>query len=106
MNNRTRLVYGLLVAAWAMIVIWQIVEHGRVRQDARAALLNRPPDITTTLEAAIQSQRRWGAVSQERLESALNRLVRNSHDLHAVALLNASGEGVASAGTDRKRTRL
>src|ERR1044071_6158475 len=99
MNNRTRLVYGLLVAAWAMIVIWQIVEHGRVRQAARAALLNRSQDITTTLEAVIQSQRRWGAVSQERLESALNRLVRNSHDLHAVALLNASGEVVASAGT-------
>ena len=38
MISRTRLVYGLLLAVWALVVVWQVLEHGRVKKAARAAL--------------------------------------------------------------------
>ena len=98
MLRRTKLVYGLLLAVWGVIVVWQLVEHDRVNTAAKAALINRSRDITTTLGLVIRSQRRFGGVvSQERLESALSELVK-SGELNSVALLNATGEIVASAG--------
>src|SRR5262245_36380692 len=99
MVRRTRLVYGLLFTAWAIVVAWQAFEHFRVKEAVRAGLINRSRAITTTLGLVIRSQRRFGGiVSQDRLESALGELV-DSGELNAVALLNASGEVVASAGT-------
>ena len=96
--RRTQPVYGLLLAVWCLIVVWQIVEHGRIKEAARTALINRSRDITTTLEAVIQSQRRFGGLLfQDRLESALKEPVK-SGELTSVALLNAAGEVVASAG--------
>lgn len=97
MIQRSRLVYGLLLAAWGVIVVWQAVEHDRVREAARATLINRSRDIASTLGLVVRSQRRFGMVSQERLESALSELVK-SEDLISVALLNAAGEVVVSAG--------
>jgi hypothetical protein len=98
MINRSRWVYALLVAALGLVVAWQVMEHDRVKHSAREALVNRSRDITTTLGLVIRSQRRFGGiVSQERLESALNELVK-SGELGSVALLNATGEVVASAG--------
>src|SRR5438093_2829797 len=95
--KRTKLVYGLLLAVWGMVLAWQIVEHDRVKTSARTALINRSRDITTTLGLVIRSQRRWGGIFPERIESALKELVK-SDELSSVALLNASGEVVASAG--------
>src|SRR5205809_832431 len=78
MTSRTRLVYALLAAVLALIIVWQVVEHDRVKAAARAALINRSRDITTTLGLVIRSQRRFGVsiVSQERMESALKELVK------------------------------
>lgn len=96
--HRPQLVYGLLAVIWILVVGWQGVEHDRFKKSAQTALLNRSHDITTTLGLVIRSQRRFGGVvSQERIESALNELVK-SGELSAVALLNATGEVVASAG--------
>src|ERR1043166_4358453 len=97
MLRRTKLVYGVLLAVWGVVLAWQILEHGRVKASARTALINRSKDITTTLGLVIRSQRRWGGISQARIESALKELVK-SDELSSVALLNASGEIVASAG--------
>ena len=97
MIRRTGLVYGLLVAVWGMIVAWQTVEHHRVERSERTALINRSRDITTTLGVVIRSQRFRGLIFQERLERALKDLVK-SGELSSVAMLNASGEVVASAG--------
>lgn len=98
MIRRTQPVYALLVALWCLVVVWQVVEHGRTKEAARSALINRSRDITRTLEAVIQSQRRFGGLLfQDRLESALKELV-TSGELTSVALLNAAGEVVASAG--------
>src|SRR5437870_778173 len=98
MISRTQPVYVLLIAFWCLVVVWQVVEHGRTKEAARTALINRSRDITRTLESVILSQRRFGGLLfQDRLESALKELVK-SGELTSVALLNAAGEVVASAG--------
>ncbi len=91
--------YGGLAALWILILVWQVIEHRRVRQVARIELGNRARDISTTLGLVIRSQRRFGGlISKERLESALNSLIKPG-ELDAIALLNASEQVVASAGT-------
>ena len=92
------MIYGLLVAIWGVILGWQVVEHARVRKSARAALINRAKDISDTLGLVMRSQRRWGGViSKERMESTLHDLIRPG-ELNAIALLNSTGDVVASAG--------
>ena len=95
--RRRLLIYALLFGAWALVLGWQVAEHFRVERVARAELINRAKDISTTVGIVLRSQRRFGVISKERLESALTELVRPA-DLSAVALLNAAGEVVASAG--------
>jgi signal transduction histidine kinase len=98
MFRHSRLVYGLLLAAWILILAWQVAEHRRVRASERAALILRSRDITTTLGLVIRSQRRFGGmVSQGNLESALTELVQ-SGELTSIAILNAAGEVMVSAG--------
>ena len=97
-RRRTLLTVGALLAVWLLIAGWQASEHATVRKSARAALVNRGRDITTTLGLVVRSQRRFGGiVSKERLESALAELVTPG-ELNSVALLNAAGDTVASAG--------
>ncbi len=97
MNLRGKWVYLVLFAVWLMVLAWQAAEHARVRQSARAALINRARDISSTLGIVIRSQRHFGVISKERLESALTELVSQG-ELSGVALRNAAGEVVASAG--------
>jgi hypothetical protein len=93
------LIYGLLLAAWILVLGWQVTEHFRVQRVARAELIHRAKDISTTLGIVLRSQRRFGGVvSKERLESALTDLVQPGQ-LTGIAVLNAAGEVVASAGT-------
>src|SRR5215831_12221406 len=96
------LIYSLLVGVWALVVIWQVEEHVHVRNEARAALVNRAKDISTTLGIVLRSQRRFGGVvSKERLEASLTELAKQeSIELKGIALLNAAGEMVASAGNE------
>src|ERR1039458_2225322 len=90
-RRRTPLVYALLLATWAAIIIWQVLEYRWVKESARTALVNRSRVLFRSLSVVIRSQRRFGGiVLQERLESALNELVR-SGELISVALFNASG---------------
>lgn len=99
-TRRSNLVYALLALAWVIVLGWQAVEHVRVQKAARAELINRAKDISTTVGIVLRSQRRFGGViSKERIESALTGLVRPG-ELNAVALLNAAGDVVASAGTN------
>src|SRR5579863_2755516 len=97
-GRRSTLIYGLLLAAWVLVLGWQTAEHFRVRRAARAQLIYRAQDISTTLGIVLRSQRRFGVLSKERLESALHDLVRPG-ELNGIALLNAAGDVVASAGT-------
>jgi len=97
MNQRGRWVYGVLLAIWAIILVWQFGEHARVSGAAKVALINRAKDVSTTLGVVLRSQRRFGVIPKDRLESALTELT-NPDELKAVAMLNAVGEVVASAG--------
>ncbi len=97
-TRRSTLIYGLLLAALALVLVWQTAEHNRVQRAARAELIYRAKDISTTLSIVLRSQRRFGVISKERLESALTDLVRPG-ELNGIALLNAAGQVVASAGT-------
>ena len=95
-------IYSLLVSIWALVLVWQVEEHVHVRNEARTALVNRAKDISTTLGIVLRSQRRFGGVvSKERLEASLTELVKQeSVELKGIALLNAAGEMVASAGDE------
>jgi signal transduction histidine kinase len=100
-----RIVYGVLVLVWLLVVVWQGADHYRVRQAARASLINRAKDISNTLGLVLRSQRRFGGViSKERVESALNSLVKPG-ELNAIALLNDAAEVVASTGPIDFQTR-
>lgn len=105
MMKRIPLVYGMLLAAWGIIVIWQAVEHNRLQDAARTDLRNRSKDIANTLSAFIRGLQFRGAVLQERLEPVLTELVTGrsnelvkSSQLISIALLNATGEPLAAAG--------
>jgi len=97
MSRRNALVYGLLLALLALILGWQTAEHFRVRRAARAALSHRARDISTTLGTVLRSQRRFGFISKERIESALADLLKLA-DINGIALLSPAGTVVASAG--------
>jgi len=97
MIQRTRPVYVVLLAVWVLVVIWQAVEHRRVERTVRGALINRSKDISSTVGLVLRSQRRFGVISQDRLESALSALIKQD-ELAGVSILNTRGEIVASAG--------
>ncbi len=98
-TRRTWVVYGVLIAIWAMLIGWQVAEHIRVRDGARTVLIDRAKYISNTLGVLMRSERFYGVISKERLEDALNELVNNPGELKSVVLLNVSEEVVASAGT-------
>ena len=97
MTHRTRPVYFVLLVVWLLVVVWQVVEHRRVEEAVRVALINRSKDISGTVGLVLRSQRRFGIISQDRLESALSALIKPD-ELTGVAILNTRGEQVASAG--------
>jgi signal transduction histidine kinase len=97
-TRRSWLIYGVMLAIWAVLLGWQAVEHTRVTKSARAELIKSAKDISNTIGLVMRSQRRFGGVvSKERMESTLKDLVKPG-ELNAIALLNAAGEVVASAG--------
>src|SRR5262245_41177069 len=96
-TRRNWLVYGVLIAVWVMLMGWQFAEHMRMQRNAHRSLIHRAQDISETLGIVMRSQRRFGIITKEQLESAMNALVKPG-DIDAIALLNASGDVVAEAG--------
>ena len=103
--NRKRTVPIFLAVVWLVIVIWQAFDHYRFKNRAQTALLNRSKDITNSLGAIMRSQRRFNLISKERLEDALQDLIK-MEELQSIALLNALGEVVASVGETAKYDNL
>ncbi len=96
--KRNLVVSVTLIGCGLGICGWQIEEHLRFKRDAAQALVNRGRDITSTLGVVVRSQRRNGiVVPKERLQVALQDLIRPD-ELHAIAILGATGETIASAG--------
>src|SRR5580700_9475273 len=96
-TRRSWVVYGMLMAIWAMLLGWQTAEHMRARQAFQNMVVDRGRSITTTCGLLMRARSYFGVVSRERLEAALNELV-DTNELRSVELLNTNGEAVASAG--------
>ncbi len=106
LGRRNLVLYSLLAAVWALVVVWQAEEHYRVREVAKADLSNRSKDIANTVSACLRGMRfRSGAVLEERIVPVLDELVNGrtnelvkSSELLSLVLLNAANESVAKAG--------
>jgi signal transduction histidine kinase len=96
-TRRSWVVYGMLAAFWAMLIVWQSAEHMRARQAFQNMIVDRGRSISTTCGLLMRARSFFGVVNRERLEAALNELV-NTNELRSVKLLNTNGEAVASAG--------
>jgi signal transduction histidine kinase len=103
-RRNSPLIYGLLFGVWVLIVAWQVEEHVRVREAAKTGLRKRSEAIANTLGAVVRGLQFRGAVFRDRLEPVLGELVAGdtnsttSGEVVSIALLNAAGESVASAG--------
>src|SRR5262245_9555629 len=104
-NRRSMLVNLFLAGVWVVILAWQIQEHLRVKDYARQALRHRSRDIASTLGSFIRGLQFRGAVFGDRLQPVIQYLgggrandLVTSGEVVSVALLNAKGETVASAG--------
>jgi hypothetical protein len=105
LTRRNLLVYGLILGVWLLVVGWQVEEHVRVRDAAKADLRGKSKDIANTLSALIRGMRFRGVIPQDRLEAVLNELVNGrtnelvkSSELISIVLLNAANEQIAWAG--------
>jgi signal transduction histidine kinase len=103
--RRSALIYGLLLFVWLVVVGWQVEEHFRVQEAAKADLRNSSKEIANTLSVVVRGMSFRGGVLQQRLEPVLeelvngqtNQLVKSSKVL-SVVLLNTASEPVVSAG--------
>ena len=105
LKRRNLWLYGLLGGVWLLVVAWQVEEHLRVREAAKAELRDRSKAIANFLSAVIRGQRFRGAIIQERLEPVLKELVNertnelgNASEVVSIVLLNTAGEPVVNAG--------
>ena len=105
LKRRNLAVYLLLLLVWGLVLAWQVQEHLRVKEYARTSLRNRSRDIANTLGSFIRGLQFRGAVFGDRLQPVLDDLVYGrtndlveAGEVLSVALLNAAGEPVASAG--------
>lgn len=94
--NKSKYVYVGLGAAWLLVVGWLALERHQVSELARRGMLDRARDISNTIALASRTGPP-GAISQSRLERLLGELVETT-ELISVALLNAQGDTVATAG--------
>src|ERR1043166_967089 len=114
LTRRSLFVYGLLVAVWALVIVWQVEEHLRVREAAKTELRDGSKYIANTLSAIIRSMRFRGSgtVSQERLQTMMNEMVSRTNELVksseivSIVLLNAANEPVVSAGEPIEGTEI
>jgi signal transduction histidine kinase len=102
LKRRSVLIYGLLAAVWALVLGWQVEEHMRVRNAARADLRSRSKDIANTVSAIIRGMRFRGTIPEDRLKSVFTELVEGhtnelvkSSELLSIVLLSATNELVS-----------
>src|ERR1700720_4023601 len=110
-TRRSLFVYGLLLAVWALVVVWQVEEHVRVKEAARTDLRNRSIVIANTLSTCIRGlSYRGRAITKERLQPVLDELVSGptnglvkgselvSGELLSIFILNLTNNTLAFAG--------
>ena len=102
-SRRNALVYGLLLAIWVGLIAWQIAEYARVKNAARALLVERARSVAMTCGRIMRAPGRL-VLSKEMLEDTIVGVVRpgdtNSVELRAVVLVNRNGDIAAAAPTN------
>jgi signal transduction histidine kinase len=86
-----------LAALCLATLVWQAFEHARVREAAETELINRAHDISTTAGSILRALRRFGVVPRDRLEPALQQLIKPG-DVNSIAVLNENEDIVALVG--------
>jgi signal transduction histidine kinase len=97
--RRKLFVYFLLAAVWGLIAAWQVEEHLRVKNHAKANLRNRAKDIADDISSVIRGFQFQGAMLSSSLQPFLDRRVASPTEVLSVLLLNAAGDVVAKAGS-------
>jgi signal transduction histidine kinase len=102
MMRRSWFVFGTLIAIWIALIGWQCVEHIQARRAEQQKLVDRAKVVSNTVGLLLRSKSFFGIISPERLESALNELIKPSgpsefHPL-SIEVVNADYEKIASAG--------
>src|ERR1041384_6709518 len=100
MSRRSFWIYLALTVAWLAGVGCEAAEPHRVSETTRTQVVNRARDISSTMALVMRSQRRFGVISRERIESALEELIRPG-EVDAIGLVNTDGETVAAAGEEK-----
>jgi signal transduction histidine kinase len=95
----------MLIAIWAALIVWQVMEHARVKNDARAVMVERARYVAMTCGRIMRARGGIsGIISKERLENSINQLVNpgefHSLELRSVVLVNSAGDIAAAAGTN------
>src|SRR5215475_2885605 len=105
LTRRNLLVYALILGVWMLVVGWQVEEHIRVREAAKADLRGRSKDIANTLSAILRNIRFRQVIPEERLKNLLDELVNGrtnelvkSSELISIELRNAANQKIAWAG--------
>jgi signal transduction histidine kinase len=117
-SRRNTLVYGMLFAIWAALIVWQAMEHERVKAAARDVLAERARYVAMSCARTMRSlaRRSGGIISKEVLENTISNLVAPPEyrsidfsprgaaelrsvvgELRSVVLVNSAGEIAASA---------
>lgn len=96
---------GLLFGAWVLVVGWQVEEHIRVVDAARANLRRSSLEVANTLSAVTRAFEFHGTLLGGRMNQVLDELAKEhtnalvkSSGVLAVGLLNANGDEVEMAG--------
>jgi signal transduction histidine kinase len=103
-RRNSNLIYGLLLGVWVLVVAWQIEEHIRVREAARADWRKRSEDFAISIGAVVRGQQFRGAVFRTQLEPILDELVASetnglaTGEVISIAMLNSTNGVMASAG--------
>ncbi len=102
-TRRNGLIYGMLFAIWAGLIVWQVMEHQRAKEASRKLLVERARYVALTCGRIMRAPGRL-VLTKEYLENTIAQLVRpgetNSVELRSVVLVNRAGEIAAAAPTN------
>lgn len=86
-----------ILVAWSALASWQWHEYKHERQAAQVALQRQAESIAAASVGGIGSHRRMGPFFEQQLQAMLDGMV-TAEDIEAVALRDANGEAILSAG--------
>ena len=80
LTKRSWVVYGLLVAVWALVIGWQIEEHVRFREYEKTALRRRAHSIANTLGAVIKYREDGKRIEQHGIADLVKQGVKQAFE--------------------------